>query len=338
MEELKVFEKSLRLKNTLDAFEDRARVEPSWHTLSILVNCEYSLFALNQSTPLRNNPFLSHWVEAIQRLEQPVTERTTRSDEAIVSSNVHTVRAELIKSLLQAGNTSQLGQKCPKQLYNEVIESPRTSSFDLRPYIRMLEEEDIYERTPEPPEPQNVSSQGDSTMPSPETGPTRSKLSDFQQWKQDLISRLQTEPEVAIPELTHLPIELSSLDFLTTLLQEGTLEALAIDSAPVISDYMQHALRLTEQMGEPPSPTEAGSSGLNDGSEQVADYGREAQTRAVKLLLLFIRNLIRKALVGMEAIYFEIQEICVRYVWIREVREFRTFIEGEGAGGGPAFG
>jgi len=38
-------------------------------------------------------------------------------------------------------------------------------------------------------------------------------------------------------------------------------------------------------------------------------HGREAQIRAVKLLLLFIRNLVRKALLPPEDIYFEIQEI-----------------------------
>jgi hypothetical protein len=47
----------------------------------------------------------------------------------------------------------------------------------------------------------------------------------------------------------------------------------------------------------------------------------------VRLLLLFIKNLMRKGLVGIEVLYFEIQEICVRYVWIREVREFRGWVE-----------
>jgi len=47
----------------------------------------------------------------------------------------------------------------------------------------------------------------------------------------------------------------------------------------------------------------------------------------VKLLVLFVRNLIRKGMVGPEQMFYEIQEICVRYVWVREVREFRAFIE-----------
>ncbi|KAF2644081.1 hypothetical protein P280DRAFT_224411 [Massarina eburnea CBS 473.64] len=337
LEGLGNFEESLRLKNTLDTFEERARIEPLWKTLSVLINCEYRLFVLNESTPLRNNPFLSHWVEAIQRLEQPATERVAISDDGISTSHLNRMRVEFIKALLRACDSSQFAQKSPRQLC-VAFDGSGKSSFDLRPYISMLEEEEIYERTPEPHESRNTSPKGNSPALPQEATATRPKLNDFQQWKQNLISRLQTEPEVAIPELTHLPIELSSLDFLTTLLQEGTLQSLAIDPAPVISDYIQHALRLTEKMGEPPSSSSPESSSVNGGSEQVIDHGREAQTRAVKLLLLFIRNLIRKALVGMEAIYFEIQEICVRYVWIKEVREFRTFIEGESDGGDRSFG
>jgi hypothetical protein len=36
----------------------------------------------------------------------------------------------------------------------------------------------------------------------------------------------------------------------------------------------------------------------------------------------------RKGLVGPQVLYFEVQEICVRYVWVREVREFRNWVEG----------
>jgi hypothetical protein len=353
MECFGAFEDSLRVKNTLDAVEeqgmhmklqmsseklirrDTARATPSWQALSILVNCEYKLYLLNRSTPLRKNPFLSHWVEAIQRLEQPAAKHVARSDDAITNKDVNAVRVHFIKAILQSRDSFTLAQKTPKQLSTDLDSSLQTTSFDLRPYIRMLEEEDIYERTLEPLSPQDHTPNNDNGAAS-YPGP-RQKLSDFQQWKQDLISRLGTSPSTAIPELTHLPIELSTLDFLTTLLQDRTLQTLAIDPAPVISDYIQHALRLTEKMGQPPDDDVSGSSSLDSGIGDLGggDHGREAQTRAVKLLLLFVKNLIRKDLVGVEAIYFDIQEICVRYVWVREVREFRSFIEqGEGGGNG----
>ncbi|OAG09637.1 uncharacterized protein CC84DRAFT_1069304, partial [Paraphaeosphaeria sporulosa] len=307
-----VFEESLRLKNTLDACEQQAKSSPSWDALAVLVNCEYRLYVLNQTTPLRNNPFLSHWVEAVQRLGTPAAQRDANTDGSILSDEISTVRMELIKALLQSRNPSQFARASPRQLYNNYVELRQTSLFNIRTYVRMLEEEGIYERTPEP----------DSDSPESTSTASDNKLNEFQRWKLGMLSRLETEPEHAVAELTHLPLELSSLDFLTTLLQEHTLQALNIEPAPVIADFIQHALRMTEQMGRGPGETGAAESE----PEPMLESGREAQTRAVKLLLLFMRNLIRKALLPLESIYFEIQEICVRYVWIREVREFRAFV------------
>ena len=284
----------------------------------MLVNCEYRLYVLNQTTPLRNNPFLSHWVEVIQRLGTPSTQNDAKADGSIISDEVNTVRVELIKALLQSRNPSQFARVSPRQLHNNYVEMWQTSLFNIRIYVRMLEEEGIYDSTPEP---ESDSPKSTASEPAKHGA---GKLNEFQRWKLGMLSRLETEPENAVPELTHLPIELSSLDFLTTLLQEKTLQSLNIEPAPVIADYIQHALRLMEQMGRP------GETGAAE-AEVLLESGREAQTRAVKLLLLFMRNLIRKALLPLESIYFEIQEICVRYVWIREVREFRAFVE-EGPG------
>lgn len=254
-------------------------------------------------------------MEAIQRLGTLPSKSDAKADGSVTTDEVNTVRVELIKALLQSRNPSQFARASPRQLHNNYVEMRQTSLFNIRTYVRMLEEEGIYERTPEP--------EGDSpkSTASETAKHGTGKLNEFQRWKLGVLSRLETEPEHAIPELTHLPIELSSLDFLTTLLQEETLQSLNIEPAPVIADYIQHALRLMEQMGRPPGETGPAE------AEVLLESGREAQTRAVKLLLLFMRNLIRKALLPLESIYFEIQEICVRYVWIREVREFRAFVE-----------
>lgn len=244
----------------------------------------------------------------------------------------------MIKSLLQSGDGSQFAELSPKLLHEAFAEGEQNAQFDIRIYVRMLEEEGIYERA-QSLEEDNEASHGPSTGKGKSTATEQSKLHNRQQWKQDILSRLETDPDAAISELTHLPIDLSYLDFLTTLLQDRTFQQLSIEPSPVIRDYLQHALRLAEQMGEPPRTTASGSSNpFIDGANREfgeetdgIDHGRAAQVRAVKLLLLFIRNLIRKALLPPEAIYFEIQEICVRYVWIKEVRDFRAFIE-EGPG------
>lgn len=185
----------------------------------------------------------------------------------------------------------------------------------------MLEEEGIYER---------CSSSQKSWVP--DNTPARERPSG----KEAILLQLEASPESAISTLTHLPIDLQSLDLLTTLVQTRALEKLSIETRNVIRNYIQHGLRLIERMGLPPSAVDGNDVDGRAPDEEQTDsslsYDREAQIRAVKLLLLFIRNLIRKALLPPEAIYFEIQEICVRYVWIKEVRDFRAFIE-EGAAG-----
>ncbi|KAF2865537.1 hypothetical protein BDV95DRAFT_652543 [Massariosphaeria phaeospora] len=337
------FEESLRVKNTLDAFEAHANEQASWETLAVLVNCEYALYALNQDTPLRNNPFLSHWVEAIQRLSsgaraaQAVDGQVRRNGTGPLREEINVVRVGFIKALLLgSADTDQFVRLSPRQLHKTFVESGYAPGFEIGMYVRMLEEEGIYEGTPAPQRAAEPDRKDTSSSAPPRPKP---KPSDSQHWKRDLLLRLQHDPAAAIPDLTHLPLELSSLDFLTTLLQDATLQRLSLDPAPLISDYIQHALRLTEAMGQPPPPAgssspSASTASSSSVSDEDLDHGREAQTRAVKLLLLFMRNLVRKALLPPQALYFEIQEVCVRYVWIGEVREFRAWVEEGGRGDG----
>ena len=79
-----------------------------------------------------------------------------------------------------------------------------------------------------------------------------------------------------------------------------------------------------------------GSNGTEDVSSNdynavvaTGDTGRIAQIRAIKLLVLFMTNFVRKGLVDPQRIYFEAQEVCVRYIWVGEVRTFRAFLYGE---------
>lgn len=236
---------------------------------------------------------------------------------------INTARVGWIKALLRIADGAPLPGPTPRVVYGVFVENMKKDDLDLSPYIRMLEEEGIYERA-------SPIDYEEKEMAKPAAS-SQSNLGDRRSWKQAILSQLENDPEAARRELTHLPIELQYLDFLSTLLQEHTLQRFSIDPAPVICDYLQHALRLVERMGQPPGTSAAGpSNGLNSGrygdSEDI-EYGRDAQAQAVKLLLLFIKNLIRKALLPPNAIYYEIQEICVRFVWIKEVRDFRAFIE-----------
>ncbi|UPX17253.1 uncharacterized protein EKO05_0007619 [Ascochyta rabiei] len=310
------FDKSLRIKSTVDALEGQAQEQPSWKMLAAVINSEYRLWKLNAETPLRLNPFLSHWVEAIQRLQGDAT-KTQATALDISTEDISATRLEMIKGMLGSNDPNIFATATPKQLYNA---RHRTTPFDVQPYVRMLEEEGIYEPSPM------------TALPKPthhETNDTPRKPT-FQEWKHDLFRHRTSDPAAAFEDLTHLPIALPALDFLTTLLTEHTLAEHNIDSAPLVTSYIQHALRLVEHMGhspglntEPPHQTEIGI----ETDTETLDHGREAQSRAVQLLLLFIKNLIRKGLMGVEVLYFEIQEICVRYMWIKEVRDFRSWIE-----------
>ena len=328
------FETSLKIKNTLDAFEASARSAPSWSVMALLANCEHRLWNLNAGTPMRQNPFLTHWVEAFQRSDKegaaraqaPSRNTSSSGTREITVGEIFKVRAEWIKCLLLSKDVGEFSHSTPRQLYHALVNRVSKKPFDITLYVHMLEDEGVYDKTPEPQAPSRQQRKDEQH---------RNNAS--QQWKEDMAWKLEEQPDAALQELSHLPLELSSLDFLTTLLTNRTLESYAIDPAPVVTSYIQHALRLTEQMGEPPGMSSQDT--LNADSEAsghadrsgVREYGKEAQGRAVRLLLLFIKSLIRKQLLGIQVLYFEIQEICVRYVWIKEVRDFRVWVE-EGVG------
>jgi hypothetical protein len=353
------FEKGIRLKTILDSLEQQAKQEPSWQLLSLLINCECRLWSLYAKTPIRYNPFLVHWVETLQRMDKTkgaYKEVGGGLGNAISAEDIARVRMEWIKRLLLAKDMAEYRYSTPRALYHEVVTQGMRIPFDPRPYIDMLVEEGIYDQQPESKleskpalntpvvDGDAVESRdrqrGNAVLPTtskPAVLAGRDKndqprIIASKQWKQDMYSRLRNEPDTTLQEITRLPLELSFLDFLNELLTERTLESHGIDPAPIVTGYIQHSLRLIEMMESPP-PASSENSSPGDGTNGAApdvtiwEYGKEAQIRSVRLLLLFIKNLIRKGLLAPEVLYFEIQEVCVRYVWIKEVRDFRTWVE-----------
>ncbi|KAF2014974.1 hypothetical protein BU24DRAFT_225904 [Aaosphaeria arxii CBS 175.79] len=301
------FEHSLRLKNTLDLFEaEPYNLRLPWARLSILLGCEFQLYKRNEGIELRFNPFLSHWVEAISRLDRHASASGTSKGNSSGpgEQEINMARMGLIKEILTSRSSATVGKKSPRELLSEYTKESKSRKFDVGVYIRMLEEEGIYE-------PSMSSSDG---VPTPQSAPAAADVQDGKSaakkdWKQDLLTRLETDPESAVQDLTRLPLSLPSLDFLTTLLQDNTLANLPILASPsaLMRDYIQHCLRLIESMSlPPPASTASPPHDVNDHG-----HGRLAQSRAVKLLLLFLRSSIRKNLVQPDELYFEIQEICV---------------------------
>ncbi|KAH9866249.1 hypothetical protein J1614_008815 [Plenodomus biglobosus] len=351
------FQRCIRIKNTVDALELRAQREPSWRVLALLLHCEYQLWREYAPTgDVRGNPFLSHWVEAFQRLDTESAQRAlsaARSHEATVEPTtevIAAVRVEWIKKLL-SGLESGMSAISTRTMHDMARLSVR-KPFAIQPYIQILVEDGIYDMSHLPSASSATSgatSKSHTSTPSCTNGhpinePSATNHYAHGDWKDSLLERLAKHPDTAVHELTRLPLELPHLDFLTRLLTEHTLESYSIEPEPVILSYIQHSLRTIERMGSPPpANTHQDSASPTNGEDatapQVWEYGKEAQSRSVRLLLLFIKSLIRKGLVGVQGLYFEIQEICYRYVWIREVREFRKWIgEGEEEEGGGDVG
>ncbi|OAK95436.1 hypothetical protein IQ06DRAFT_258521, partial [Phaeosphaeriaceae sp. SRC1lsM3a] len=330
------FEKSLRIKNTLDVVEGSSRAAPTGHDLAIMINCEYQLWRLNSNTPLKHNPFLSHWVEALQRLGRPDVQgrHATAAPGSLSVDTIKLVRVLCIQTMLQDQDIAKWAGHAPDKVASRLLSSGLRQPFDLLPYVRMLEDEGIYEKTPEPEGPNaapNAPSRPRDQVSNTNTPATAEPSPEeaLQKQKDNILRNLKDDPQTAIFAITRLPITLTHLDFLTTLLTNHTLEKHAIDPAPVITQYIQHALRTVERMDKPPSQPSSeavAAEQAHPDSEVLLEYGKEAQSRCILLLLLFIKSLIRKQVVELDVLFYEIAEITVRYVWIKEVRDFRTWV------------
>jgi len=142
---------------------------------------------------------------------------------------------------------------------------------------------------------------------------------------------LQIDPQGVIHALTRLPIDLTSLELLTNLLTSPNFQSMNLNGVSITCEYIQHSLRTIERMT---SGNTSDAEGYSDDStsehstDSITPGGREEAIRAVKLMVLFLRNLLRRSVVQYQDLYFDIEEICVRYIWIKEVREFRKFLDG----------
>lgn len=353
------FQACVRLKLTVDLYEDISLSHPSHAVLSVFLNCEYQIRRLYEGDPLRVHPFLSHWVEAIARLDHGSHERHirrparyhTQDDRQATSEEITGVRLRFLKHMLEFGG-EELASRTPKSLLDDGSWSS-SNNFELERYTRMLVEEGVYDA------PDGTSLEGDNvtgdsaTEPAglpknnPSTGPPaeESDLSNGWQeirrqeefappgqnchWIDSLRSKLEASRGDALAELSRFPIDVSHLDLLTRIVQSNLLEEYSIQAAELICNFLGHALRTVEQMGERAVGTPA------DASTPEPDElprGPDAQKAALQKLILFITNLIRKGLVPRETLVYDAQEIWTRYAWIKDVRDFKIFFEFGDAG------
>ncbi|KAI9767051.1 MAG: hypothetical protein M1839_004641 [Geoglossum umbratile] len=149
--------------------------------------------------------------------------------------------------------------------------------------------------------------------------------------------QLRADPKLSEPRqelmtaITRLPSTILPMDLITTLLIRGCVE----DVPWMVHGFLANALRAIEYMGSR-TPTSAHtqhleqyyyeSSSLATPSEVEGmpsiERGRAAQAQAIRLLAVFINSLVTKRLMSVQDLYFEIEEIGVRYIWIPEARGF----------------
>ncbi|KAF2748906.1 hypothetical protein M011DRAFT_341484 [Sporormia fimetaria CBS 119925] len=166
-----------------------------------------------------------------------------------------------------------------------------------------------------------------------DTQPPLQTTSDYIPSSSTILELLNTDPQTAESILTHLPLTIPALDLLNSLLSSKALSTPPLDTQRIITSYLQHSLRQIEAMNThvPAAPSlyssdpESSSSTLrtnnlssSPGSEETGymERGRDAQVRAVKLLVLFMRSLLRNKWMSGKELAFEIQEICWRYLFI----------------------
>ncbi|KAL9095565.1 MAG: hypothetical protein Q9165_001997 [Trypethelium subeluteriae] len=304
-----VFQDSLQLKSKLNELENSAGHLSGWALLASLINCEYQLYTTNK-VPLRYNPWLSHWVEVVQSWQSASRPSEARSKQSVPVPTVQSAlrtRVEFVKTLLLSDSAEALGQDSPSQIFHNVGNSPK-QNFNIDGYIRMLEEEGIYE-------PKN------STKTTPGNGEleTATARQNKHAIGEDLQYELKQNPTAALDRLRTLPVNLQSLELINSLLFSGVLDN--YDPPGLMQDCIQHALRYIEHIGIDDADAEG------QGPVTSTNGRKEDQSRAIKLLILFVRNLLTQNVINPQTSYFEIQEICVRFIWVKEVREFRSDLE-----------
>jgi hypothetical protein len=183
---------------------------------------------------------------------------------------------------------------------------------------------------------------------------------------------LASSPGDALAFLVRLPPTLPTLDLATKVLSSATLlPSRGIEPADVAREHLQHALRFVEGLrsssaggggdGEPAAGSGGGGGagrasaaalgrlrrgggggdggdGDDEGGDEGGGGGAEGQARAVALLVVYLRNLIASGVLPLDRVWLDVQEVCVRYIWLPQVREFRAWLEGSVVGGGGGGG
>ena len=100
---------------------------------------------------------------------------------------------------------------------------------------------------------------------------------------------------------------------------------------------LENGIRVAENMGMAGGQMDGATdlSGFDFGNMNGSGFAavnplnRQAQTRQIQLLCLFIRGLLRHDAVGLQDVYYQIQDIGVKFIFVKEARElWRAYCAG----------
>jgi hypothetical protein len=335
--------------------------------VSTLLNCEWMLYVLNFETDLKFNPYLEYWVRSHHELKKSIehSERQvmvpktpTQIEARNLKDRCSKARLEIVHHILtrfrNPEETRLLQKKSPEVIFQEV--GSRSPWLVLSTYKPMLEamgnysldgvawvaEERILAARSLPVEARMASitdqeGKDEAEYVMVEDDKTRAAVGTIppinpKTTAAEVEEALQADQQGVIHALTRLPVDLNSLNLLTNLLTSPIFQSMELNGVSITCEYIQHSLRTIERMTAGSSASDVDGYSDASASEQSLDSispgGREEGIRAVKLLVIFLRSLLRRGTMAYQDLYFDIEEICVRYIWIKEVREFREFLNG----------
>lgn len=131
-----------------------------------------------------------------------------------------------------------------------------------------------------------------------------------------------------INALQFLPVSVNSLDLVNNLVQSKLLSS--EESSRLVYGVLSNGIRSVEAMKGGSAQFVSSADVLATDYDQIAAgggiIGRQAQAKHVYLLCLFIKSLLRTDAVDPQTLFFPMQEIGVKFMFVPEARElWRTY-------------
>ncbi|TID18355.1 hypothetical protein E2P81_ATG06282 [Venturia nashicola] len=352
------------LKSSSDAPPGSDDVEA---LVTAALNAEYMILKLTFETPIHDHPFLLHWVTAADRIRGELLANRDKhgSEEYSAQEILLKSRLEIIYFALDGMQkyrsdekwvAEKLGALTPLALMEHTIRREGDPDWlDLAVYAMALEKAqgkalswEVEALLPDP------NAQSPETRPADldhkehdrdNDAPAREKAADTRPAAKapkgptlaEIEQYMQLQPENTLQCLIRLDISIDSLNLLCQLAANNNhiIENAGVEKIHVMREYILHALRTIEAMVQPEEHYTDSSNTSNVSNDPSSDTsneppkGRDEQERGITLLAMFMKHLVSEGLVGVNDIYYEISEFVTRYIFVKEVRDFKNFLEGK---------